>query len=73
MPEKLKCKLQIVPMTDYQMWTEMDRWMDKGNTICPFHHSLNGRCINTQNIKLISQPSCIISQPGSIIKLLAQP
>ena len=22
-----------------------DGWMDRGNTICPFHHSLNGEGI----------------------------
>ena len=36
--EKLKCKLLAPP------WT----WMDRGNTICPFHHSSNGRGIKSE-------------------------
>ena len=34
-PEKLKCKL-LTPEADG------DGWMDRGDTICPFHHSSNG-------------------------------
>ena len=42
-PEKLKRKLLI------QMPTETDGWT--GNTICPFHHSLNGRGMKKHFIK----------------------
>ena len=45
-PEKLKQKL----LTPSQMRKETDEWMDRGNTICPFHHSLNGRGSKNINV-----------------------
>ena len=38
-PRKLKCKL-LMPS---RMKMKTDGRMDKGNTVCSFHHSLNGR------------------------------
>ena len=46
-PEKFKCKL----LTPSRMQMAKDiQWMDKCNTICPFHHSSNG-----EGIKIIEQ------------------
>ena len=42
-PEKLKRKL----LASSQMWRKTDGWTDRGNSICPFHHSLNGGGIKT--------------------------
>ena len=44
-PEKLKCKLLTPSPTQRQM-------DGQGNTICPFHHSLNGRSIKNTCIYL---------------------
>ena len=44
--EKLKRKL----LTPSWMRTETDRWMDRGNSICPFHHSSNGRGIKKSTL-----------------------
>ena len=38
-PEKLKHKLLMQSQSEGDR--QMNRWKDWGNTICPFHHSLN--------------------------------
>ena len=67
--EKLKCKLLMSEklkskLLSSQTLTETDRRMDRDNTICLFHHSLNGRGIIIglfqpfikQQEKLMQQP-----------------
>ena len=49
-PEKLITQIaNAISDVDGDRWTHgwTDRWMDRGNTLCPFHHSSNGRGKNS--------------------------